>query len=154
MSEDIFDKLKELEELEIAGPLEEELDFLFSGFFGNNYPTLYRKELSWRPPTDFFETETDYVVIMELAQVVTSDVSVTLQEGVLSIKGVRKAIPPAERRRYHKMEIHYGPFEQKVAIPGDVEMEALTANYKDGFLEIHLPKRLAPTTGTVDIKVE
>lgn len=151
MSEDIIDKLKELE---VAGPIEDELDFLFSGFFGNNYPTLYRKELSWRPPTDFFETETDYVVIMELAQVVTSDVSVTYQDKVLSIKGVRKAVPPTERRRYHKMEIHYGPFEQKVAIPGEVEMEALSAQYKDGFLEIHLPKRTAPVSGTVDIKVE
>ena len=143
-----------LPELELANSVEEELDFLFSSFFGTHYPTLYRKELSWRPPTDFYETETDYVVTMELAQVEPRDVSVTFQDGILSIRGIRKAVPPAERRRYHKMEIHYGPFEQKVSIPGDIDMANLSAHYKDGFLEITLPKKQSESVGAVDIKVE
>lgn len=138
----------------LSSPLEDEIDFLFSNFFGASYPTLYRKELLWQPPTDFYETVDEYVVILELAQVDTKDVSVTLAEGVLSIRGVRKTVPPAERRRYHKMEIHYGPFEQKLAIPDDVDMENLSAHYKDGFLEIRLPKKTAPAKDVIDIKVE
>jgi len=94
------------------------------------------------------------VAILELAQVEPRDVSVTFQDGMLSIRGIRKAIPPAERRRYHKMEIHYGPFEQKISIPGDIDMENLTAHYKDGFLEIRLPKKPNASVGAVDIKVE
>lgn len=148
------DKKNTLTELELTSSVEEELDFLFSNFFGTHYPTLYRKELSWRPPTDFYETETDYVVILELAQVEPREVSVTFQDGMLSIRGSRKAVPPAERRRYHKMEIHYGPFEQKVAIPGDIDMVNLSAHYKDGFLEITLPKKQSESVGAVDIKVE
>jgi HSP20 family protein len=141
-------------DLKLSSPLEDEIDFIFSNFFGSSYPTLYRKELLWRPPTDFYETVDEYVIILELAQVAPKDVSVTLAEGVLSIRGVRKTMPPAERRRYHKMEIHYGPFEQKMSIPGEVDMESLTAQYKDGFLEIRLPKRNAPSKDVIDIKVE
>ena len=153
MSDDKKLKIKNFD-LDLSGPLEDEIDFIFSNFFGSAYPTLYRKELLWRPPTDSYETEDEYVVILELAQVETKDVSVTLAEGVLSIRGVRKTTPPAERRRYHKMEIHYGPFEQKVPIPGEVDMENLSAHYKDGFLEIRLPKKSAPSKDIVDIKVE
>ncbi|HDQ45121.1 MAG TPA: Hsp20/alpha crystallin family protein [bacterium] len=148
------DKSRQAPDIETASTMEDELDFLFSNFFGSHYPTLYRKELSWRPPTDFYEIETDYVAILELAQVGTDDVSVTLQDGMLSIRGNRKAVPPAERRRYHKMEIHYGPFEQRIAVPGDIDMENLSAHYKDGFLEIRLPKKPASSAGVVDIKVE
>lgn len=141
-------------DLDFIGPLEDDIDFIFSNFFGAAYPALYRKELLWRPPTDSYETEKEYVVILELAQVDTQDVTITLSESVLSIRGVRRTTPPAERRRYHKMEIHYGPFEQKIAIPGEVDMENLSAHYKDGFLEIRLPKRAAPSKDIIDIKVE
>ena len=147
-------KKKEIQELDLSCPIEDELDFFFSRFFGATYPTLYRKELIWRPPTDFYETENDFVVVLELAQVSASEVSVTLQEGVLSIRGIRKMPIQDEPRQYHKMEINYGPFEQKLYVPGDVDMENLSAQFSDGFLKIRLPKKTPPLAGAVDIKVE
>jgi HSP20 family protein len=141
-------------ELELLGPLEEELDFFFSRFFGSPYPSIYRKELSWRPLTDFYETDREFVLIMELAQIKPDDVSIQHQDGLLTVRGIRKANPPSERRRYHKMEINYGPFEQKVAVSDEVDMEKLTASYHEGFLEIRLPKRKAVTGAKTEIKVE
>ena len=140
--------------LDLLGPLEEELDFFFSRFFGSPYPTIYRKELSWRPLTDFYETDLEYVLLMELAQVRPEDVSIQLQDGVLAVRGMRKASPPRERRRYHKMEINYGPFEQKVAVPEEIDMEKLSASYHDGFLEIRVPKKRPNTGPRIDIQVE
>jgi HSP20 family protein len=147
-------KLEKLKQLNLVSPFGEELDFFFSSFFGSPYPSLYRKELCWQPPTDFYETESDYVVILELAQVKQKDVSITFQKGILSVRGIRKAEPPSERRKYHKMEINYGPFEQKIMIPDDIESEKLTAHYEDGFIEIHLPKKQTSSRNVIDIKVE
>ena len=145
---------KELKLEDLLGPIEEEIEFYFSSFFGASYPSIYRKELYWKPPTDVYETEIDFVVILELAQMKAEEVSITYQEGVLFVRGIRKAIPPTEQRRYHKMEINYGPFERKIAIPGDVDIESLSAHYKMGFLEIRLPKKKMPPAGSIDIEVE
>lgn len=149
-----MDEIKEKKLEGLLGPIEEEIEFYFSNFLGSSYPSIYRKELCWKPPTDVYETDTDFVVILELAQMKAEGVSITYQEGVLFIRGVRKAVPPSEKRRYHKMEINYGPFERKIAIPDDVDVEKLSAQYRMGFLEIRLPKIQTPPTETIDIKVE
>jgi len=141
-------------ELDLLGPLEEELDFFFSRFFGSPYPSIYRKELSWRPLTDFYETDQEYVLLMELAQVKPEDVSIQFQDGILAVRGMRKASPPRERRRYHKMEINYGPFEQKVAVAEEIDMDKLSASYHDGFLEIRVPKKSTRGGPRVEIQVE
>jgi len=149
-----YPKLTGKSEWDLLSMVEEEFDFIFSNFFGSTYPSLYRKGIHWKPPTDFFETDEEFVVILELPQVNVEDVSITYQQGVLSIRGIRKAVPPSERRRYHKMEIHYGPFEQRISLPGEIDLEKLSANYQDGFLEIRLPKIDIPLNNSVKIKVE
>jgi len=147
-------KTDEKPEWDLMSMVEDEFDFIFSNFFGSIYPSLYRKGLHWKPPTDFFETDEEFVVVLELPQVEVKDVSITYQQGILAIRGVRKAVPPSERRRYHKMEIHYGPFEQRIPLPGEIDLEHLAAHYKDGFLEIRLPKMNIALTNSVTIKVE
>lgn len=144
---------KELKLEALLAPMEEEMEFFFSSFFGTSIPSIYREEICWKPPTDVYETASDFVVILELAQMKPEEISITYQNGVLFIRGVRKAVPPSEQRRYHKMEIHFGPFERKIAIPGDVDIDALSASYKDGFLEIRLPKIQTQVSGTLDIEV-
>jgi HSP20 family protein len=147
-------KAKEVNLKELLGPLEEEMDFFFSSFFGNTYPNLYRHELYWKPPTDAYETESNFVIILELAQIDPKDVTITLQENILYIRGARKAIPSSEKRRYHKMEINYGPFERRIIIPEEIDMDKLTAAYNNGFLEIKLPKKQNPSSGIVKIEVD
>lgn len=149
MSEFLDATLKEL-----LGPLEDEIEFFFTNYFGSSYPSLYRKELYWKPPTDVYETETDFVVILELAQMNPDEVSITFQNGILYIRGIRKSLPTTEQRQYHKMEINFGPFERRVAITEEVDMEKLTAVYNEGFLEITLPKVQTDSSQIIDIEVE
>ena len=141
-------------DFDLMGPLEEEVDFFFSSFLGSSYPSIYREELCWKPPTDVFETENNYVIIIELGQMKSEEISISYERGILFIRGVRKAIPPTERRRYHKMEINYGPFERRIAVSEDVEIENLSAKYEDGFLQIELPKLSKTSKDKIDIKVE
>ena len=92
----------------------------------------------WSPPTDVYETEENYVIKVEIAGMRDEDFEVAFENHVLRISGYRP--DRNERRAYHQMEIRFGRFELAVEVPSTVDMEKATAEYKDGFLMIMLPK--------------
>jgi HSP20 family protein len=92
----------------------------------------------WSPPTDVYETEEYYVIKVEIAGMRDEDFDVALANNMLMISGYRS--DQNERRAYHQMEIRFGRFELAVEVPVTVDMEKATAEYKDGFLTIVLPK--------------
>jgi HSP20 family protein len=94
----------------------------------------------WTPPTDVYETERNFVVRVELAGMREEDFEVALDEGVLTISGIRPDLN--ERRAYHQMEIWFGKFEIVVEVPVPVDVETSAAEYKDGFLMVILHKAL------------
>ena len=101
----------------------------------------------WSPPTDVYETETDYVVRVEIAGIQETDLEVSFEHGILIISGVRPDIPG--RRAYHQMEIHFGKFSTSVGVPGPIDLDKSVAEYKDGFLNVRMPKAKA-----TDVKIE
>jgi HSP20 family protein len=118
-------------------------------------PTIVRKSLStreilhtvswhvrssvWNPPTDVYETEENCVIKVEIAGMRDEDFDVAFENNILMISGYRSDLN--ERRAYHQMEIRFGRFEIAVEIPATLlNMEKATAEYKDGFLIIVLPK--------------
>lgn len=92
----------------------------------------------WRPPTDVFETEDAYTVVVEIAGMRGADISVTFEKQVLSIRGHRSV--SGSQKAYHQMEIAYGEFETQVRVPEPVEVAQVEAIYTDGFLRVTLPK--------------
>ena len=92
----------------------------------------------WSPPTDEYETETAYVVRVEIAGMREEDFEVLLENDTLLISGSRSDVP--DRRAYQQMEIRFGKFATSVNIPGPVDVEQAHAEYKDGFLTVVLPK--------------
>ncbi len=92
----------------------------------------------WSPPTDVYETEVKYVIKVEIAGMRDEDFEVAFENNILMIAGYRSDLN--ERRAYHQMEIRFGRFEIAVEIPVIVDMEKATAEYRDGFLTIVLPK--------------
>ena len=92
----------------------------------------------WSPPTDVCETESEYVVTVEVAGMRDGEFEVLYENGTLLISGQR---PDAgERRAYHQMEIHFGRFSTGVALPGPIDLDRSTAEYKDGFLVVKMPR--------------
>jgi HSP20 family protein len=101
----------------------------------------------WSPPADVYETDSGYVVTLEVAGMRDGDFDVVFDEGTLYIEGRREDVK--ERRAYHQMEIHFGKFSTTVTVPGPVDLESSRAEYKDGFLTVRMPK-----AQRTDVKVE
>jgi len=99
---------------------------------------IVRRQHGWRPPTDLMETETSYIVLVEIAGMRGAEFTVTYAEGGLAIRGVRAE--DHERRAYHQMEIDFGEFVSEVHLPGPVDSSGIEAAYSDGFLRVVLPK--------------
>jgi HSP20 family protein len=95
----------------------------------------------WSPPTDQYETEEAYVVRVEIAGMQEGQFEVSLENKTLFISGSRPDFPV--RRAYQQMEIRYGKFETALSLPGHVNIEQVSAEYKDGFLTVILPKAIS-----------
>jgi HSP20 family molecular chaperone IbpA len=92
----------------------------------------------WSPATDVYETEDRLIVRMEIAGMDNADFNVKLDQNHLVISGVRP--DPPESRAYHRMEIPFGEFNTEVEINVPINIEAVEAQYQDGFLYIIMPK--------------
>ena len=101
----------------------------------------------WSPPTDVYETESEYIVRIEVAGMRDSDFEITFNNGMLLVRGVRADTP--ERRGYHQMEIHFGKFSTSIGVPDPIDLDSSTAEYKDGFLIVKLPK-----ANKTEVKIE
>jgi len=100
--------------------------------------TWHVRSHTWNPPTDVFETEDRFIVRLEIAGVQEDDVEVAIQDNLLSVSGVR--YDSDERKAFHQMEIPFGRFSVLVEIPSKIIVEEASAEYKNGFLIIHIPK--------------
>jgi HSP20 family protein len=77
---------------------------------------------------------------MEIAGIRPQEISLTIEEGVLSIRGQRRDRKPSEDEALHVMEIHYGCFERSFVLPANIDENGAKATYSHGFLEIEIPK--------------
>ncbi len=98
----------------------------------------------WRPAIDVYETEGVIHIVAEIAGVHEDQIAVELDDGTLTIRGVRKPICTDHHRSVHAMGILYGPFSAVVYLPATVDRESVSASYDQGLLHIQL-KRVQPT---------
>ena len=95
---------------------------------------------SWVPPVDVYETDDHALVVSaELPGIDRKDVSVALENGVLTIAGERKVDSAIDKGRWHRSERAYGTFRRSFTLPRTVDSEAVTAEHKDGTLRVTLP---------------
>ncbi len=111
------------------------------------------KEISWTPAIDAYETETDFVVKAELPEVDVDDIEITLTEDTLTLKGERKFSEEVEEGSYYRLERRYGIFLRDIPIPGSINRDDVSADYKDGILVITLPKAEESKPKQVKVKV-
>lgn len=95
----------------------------------------------FEPCVDVFETAEGTVVKMEIPGMRKKDIIVEFEGDTLVIRGRRDDKSPKQKITYHQMEIDYGTFERRLKIEMPVREEGVTACYKDGFLEVSLPRK-------------
>jgi HSP20 family protein len=111
---------------------------------------VWRPNTHFNPPTDVIELNDRLVVRVEVAGMRPDSFTVALMNHHLVISGTRER-PLIEGAAYHQVEIGYGDFRVQVLLPWLVEADQVNATYRDGFLEVELPRRLDTLVRVVDV---
>lgn len=92
------------------------------------------------PAVDVYETSSEVIILVEMAGIARAQVELKVDGDTLTVRGERPPLPGRPGRIYSQMEISHGHFERGLLLPAGVNAEGATAVYKDGILEIVLPK--------------
>ncbi len=135
--------------------MQDRMSRLFNETFGRDVP-LYREETAslsrWAPAVDVYETGNHLVVKAELPGVDPKDLEVHIEDNTLFLKGERKLEKEVKEENYHRMERSYGSFTRSFALPGSVDAENTSAEFKDGVLTLTMPKREEAKRKTIKIQ--
>lgn len=103
----------------------------------------------WTPASDIYETDSGYLIAIDLPGVTRNSVEIDLDENRLVIKGTRTV----EESLKHRTERPVGRFLRTFTVPGSVDQTQIGAEYKDGVLQVRLPKRKEQKSQKVEIKI-
>jgi HSP20 family protein len=108
-------------------------------------------EADWHPAVNITEDEKEYLITAELPEVALEDVKLTLENGVLSIKGERKHETESKNKKHHLVERFYGSFERSFTLPVDADPNKVNAGFKDGVLKISVAKSEAARPKQIEV---
>jgi HSP20 family protein len=132
--------------------IRELLEMLMSEHTPGKHQIKMKTSFGWEPPMDVFDTDTEFVVIMDISGMDRKDISVFTDGSILRISGVRKDIIPEGRKQFHSLEIQVGPFQRLIGIPVPVDGNSVSTYYSNGLLEVRLQKRLDGGTRKIDVE--
>jgi HSP20 family protein len=129
------------------GTLRSEMDRLFDSFMGGlpTFPSMFgpggSRGFALSPSMDVKETNKEIVVETELPGLDEKDISLTVQNGVLTIQDEKKLDYAEEKENYHVMERRYGSFQRSLRLADTVDDTKINAHFDNGVLKVTLPKR-------------
>ena len=106
----------------------------------------------WCPAVDVSESEKELLVSADLPGVDSKDVEITVKENILTLTGERKTEKEDKGESYHRVERAYGSFSRSFVLPSTVDETKVSAEYKDGVLRVHLPKREEVQPRKIEVK--
>ena len=117
-----------------------DVDRLFDGFFDRSLFRIPAEDRKWNPAVDIRETENEYTVLAELPGLDKDNVKISYEDGIVTLRGEKKLEKEDKRKNYHRVERSYGTFERSFRLPASVEVDKIKASFKDGVLNLQLPK--------------
>ena len=103
-----------------------------------------RTTQSWVPAVDVWETEKDLVYAFDLPGIPEDKVSVEVEDGALTVSAQRLQSEDFSKDRFHRVERRFGSFTRTIGLPQGVSEDGITADYRDGVLEVRVAKPEAP----------
>jgi HSP20 family protein len=141
--------------------LQNRLGSFFLGGFPNRMGVLTRtgngdnlKLADWSPLVDITEDDQEYLFKADLPEMKKGEVKVTIENGILYISGERRAEKEEKKRKFHRLERFFGTFERTFTVPEDADPTKIVAEFRDGVLQVHLPKRPMPKQKPIEVKVQ
>lgn len=107
----------------------------------------------WSPSVDISEDDKEYVIKAELPEVDKEHVKVVVENGVLTLKGERKFEKEEKNKKFHRIERSYGSFMRSFTLPDDADPSKVAAEFKDGLLQVHMPKSEARKPKAIEVAV-
>jgi HSP20 family protein len=111
------------------------------------------ESFGWAPAVDVFEDSEGLTFKFELPEIDAKDVQVSLEDGVLTVRGERKLEREDKRDHYHRIERSYGAFARSFTLPPTFDPEKVSAEAKQGVLRIFVPKRAEAKPKSIQVKV-
>ena len=139
--------------LSIWNPIHE-MDELFHNRLASVLGGEGAQSVAWSPVVDIEETELNYMIRAELPGLSKKNVKVVVEDGVLTLSGERDLERKMEGKTFHHIERSHGTFTRSFTLPENAEAESVSANYKDGLLEIRVAKSEEALPKSIEVRVE
>ncbi|HXG52833.1 MAG TPA: Hsp20/alpha crystallin family protein [candidate division Zixibacteria bacterium] len=138
---------------------EREMDRMMDEFFGRAvrpwWPVWGREDREIvSPAMDVYEEKDEIVVKAELPGMKKDDIEVNISDSQLILKGEKKREEKIEEENYYRCERSYGAFYRAIDLPKEVQADKIKASFRDGVLEVRLPKSEEAKTREIKVKVE
>ena len=136
--------------------LREEMDRLFERTFGRTVPARREGRIvrGWMPTIDMFEREDEVVVRAEIPGMSKEEIDISALGNTLTISGERKAEEEVKEDNYYCCERSYGRFQREITLPQGVNAEKIKTSYKNGILEVILPKKEETKPKKIEVAIE
>ncbi len=110
------------------------------------------RDATWAPAVDIHEENQRFVVRADLPGVKPADIEITTDKGVLSLRGTRQFEKRSEDGRYSRVERVNGKFVRSFTLPENVQADAIKASFKDGVLELTIPRIAKPEPRRIEVQ--
>lgn len=132
------------------------LDTIRHGFT-SHWPTFHSDTMlngDWfKPSLDIASSEKTYTVNIELPGIDANDINIEISGNTMRIKGEKHQESEEKGKDFYRVERSYGSFERILDLPEDADADTITSNYKDGVLNIDIPKKALPEIETKKVPV-
>ena len=142
--------LTKWDKLPVFSSFQDEMNRVLDNFF--NRESSYGTD--WRPVVDVAETDSDIIVKAEIPGIDPKDIDVSITGDKLTLKGEKKEEKENTGKCFHRVESSYGSFKRVITLPASVDVDKVTAEGKNGILEITLPKKEESKAKKINVKVD
>ena len=144
-----------LEPFEGVGEMRREIDRLIDEFFAHRLPVeLTSRGAAWEPSVEMYETGGEVIVKAALPNIDPKQVEITVTNEAITLKGETKHEEERKGRNYYRREFQFGAFLRTLPLLTEVKGTEAKATYKDGVLEVKVPKSERAKATAVKVKVE
>ena len=120
-------------------PFSSEINRLFDTLFDTANGSMNRSQ-RWMPAMDLIEAEDHFLLKADLPGVSEEDVTIEVQDNVLTVSGERKAEHERKEKGFYRLERSFGRFSRSLTLPEGVDADKISASFDKGVLEVRIPK--------------